>query len=348
MAEEFDAHCYNLRAILALRSRACPNLPHTMPEQDLLEAIRQNKKDVFPRLELWKEEMLERPEQAGSNPSYTLGKLLGYVSNICKLPASYSVDEWRTDEGHFCRTTLPGSCTFVNEIPAPSYIEAMIASTAAAVEAILRAGLIVPSKQETAASPSTGNVKGTPAESILKDLDMAATTRSEPTRPQSSTTIHRPSATTAYPARPPLSNSNANKLAMKTSPSLHRELTNRKRQREESEERNDKAPHLSKRVSVRISLLDFSIRGLFAAITSQMDWKADFKFVIVESEVQARLMVEPGNNRPPWMVCENGNSEKSAREAAMKRFFELLNHQGIIKPVDNLPPYEKTDLVQAK
>ncbi|CAO3671249.1 unnamed protein product [Umbelopsis vinacea] len=66
-----------------------------MPEQDLLEAIRQNKKD------LWKEEMLERPEQAGSNPSYTLGKLLGYVSNICKLPASYSVDEWRTDEGHF-------------------------------------------------------------------------------------------------------------------------------------------------------------------------------------------------------------------------------------------------------
>jgi hypothetical protein len=244
-----------------------------MADRDLFAAIRAKKQIILSALNVWREEIEANAGQAATEPGFTLGKLLGFISYICnELPKTYSLLTWTYGQDHYCRIDLCGPHEFSNDIPEPSFAAAFFQAEAKAVDA------------------------------ILKEC---------------------------------FSTKAASSLSVK-----------RKRPHEGHDEVVHVQPEISpkstakKRTHLQIDLRDHSLRGLFAALAMHMRWLVDCEVTKNEATKTSRvtITVDTNDGRPPVMVQEDGPSDKSARQSATIKFFELLNQRGIIRPLNNLPP----------
>lgn len=308
-----------------------------MSEQNLLESLRLNRAAIIPRLERWKAEISVNPTQAGANPTYTLGKLLGYVGDICNLPGTYTIDEWKGNDGYYCRVNLPGNCSFVNQRPASDAIEAMTRATADAIVAILRTSFNTSGNDDdSSVNPTT---VGKPA--AQNGINIA-----DPSSIKLSTDTS--TSTSGNDITGLLSDfSHIDKVAdnRNTGDGVGLPAGSKLQARQQLILSGDSgvvstdeaiAPGKREKRYV-VDLREYSLRGFFAALVMQMGWKADFQVSRDQDVVQARLMVEDlAGHHVPWLVSETGASDKTAREAAIRRFLEVLNREGIIRPHDNI------------
>ncbi|KAJ2963716.1 hypothetical protein NQZ79_g1203 [Umbelopsis isabellina] len=109
-----------------------------MVERDLFDAINENRLAILPALNIWKEEVAANSVRAASEPGYTLGMLLGCISEICQdLPKTYSLIKWTHGQDHYCRIDLSGSQEFTNDVPERSSAAAFFQAEGKAVAAIL-------------------------------------------------------------------------------------------------------------------------------------------------------------------------------------------------------------------
>jgi hypothetical protein len=319
------------------------------PENNLLTTIHRNRLTLLPKLGLWRAEIQAQADLAHANPSYTLGKLLGYISEICSLPASYSVEETKTANGYYCKIILPENCTFVNEVPSETPINAMIISTSMAVGAIL--GACFKDDQE----PNVDTDKRIEQDKALEVIDentimteaTATKTKTTPAQSLPNTTTNVTAVSTSISRPAPM------EVASSATLSKKRKLEEVETESEDKDispggsyfekligEGPDGQP-LIERTHAQINLTEFSYRGLFAYITSSMKWIIDHKHRQIENnQVESTLIVDPRDGHLPWVICESRPSERAAREGAMKRFFQLLTEEGIIKVSAILPPVE--------
>ncbi|KAI9290226.1 hypothetical protein BC943DRAFT_313538 [Umbelopsis sp. AD052] len=313
------------------------------PESDLLKKIRNNRALLLPRLELWRAEIQAQAEAANANPSYTLGKLLGYIGEVLRFPSSYSVEETKSPNGYYCKIILPENCTFINEYPSETAINAMISSTSLAVGAILEACF----KRDEVPIPK--KVKKRQHDNIMGVVE-ENTFMTDATATNSTTTTNTPPTPTA-PAQAP---SNG-----RPAPTEQTSLSSKKRKIEEvtvdsepfvtdggtyMEKLIGEGPDgqsLIDRTHMQLNLSEFTYRGLFAAITTTMKWGVAYKNRKTEdSQCELNMVVDPKDGHLPWMVSEVRPSEKVARDAAIKRFFQLLTDEGIFRVNPMLPPIE--------
>jgi hypothetical protein len=315
-------------------------LSHMPPVTDLLTKIRHSRSALLPRLEQWRAEIQLHAEAANANPSYTLGKLLGYIGEVLRLPPMYSVEETKTPNGYYCKIVLPSNCTFVNEHPSDTPFNAMISATSLAVGAILEACF----KPDQEADSKVVKEK---EQSIVTHVMEENTVMTEATAKRSTPP---PAIAPATPLHPTNGRSKPAEVAPPSS---------RKRTIEEVEadpeliiseggsytERligeGPDGRHLVDRTHFTINMTEFTGRGLFAALTSIMKWQvSNTNRKIDNNQVELTLMVDPKDGHLPWIVSEVRSSEKLAREATIRRFFQLLTDEGIFKVNSMLPRIE--------
>jgi hypothetical protein len=319
------------------------NYPITQmpPESDLLTKIRHNRSMLLPRLELWRAEIQAQAEAANANPSYTLGKLLGYIGEVLRLPSSYSVEETKSPNGYFCKIILPGNCMFVNEYPFETAINAMISSTSLAVGAILEACFKLDGE------PDSKNVKGKQQDKTMDVVEentlMTDATTAKPTPPTAiaqATPLPRNNGRPAPTEAPPLSSKKRKleEVAVDSEPIISEGGSYMEKLIGEGPD----GQQLINRTHMHLNLTEFSCRGLFAAITTNMKWTVQQKQQKTEDhQYVSTLIVDPKDGHLPWMITEVRPSDKMARDASTKSFLQLLTDEGIFKVNSMLPPIEE-------
>ncbi|KAI8582757.1 hypothetical protein K450DRAFT_226782 [Umbelopsis ramanniana AG] len=313
---------------------------HMSSESDLLKKIRHNRALLLPRLELWKTEIQAQTKAANANPSYTLGKLLGYIGEVLRLPSSYSVEETKSPNGYYCKITLPENCTFINEYPSETAINAMISSTSLAVGAILEACFKLDKKPDSKSvkRKHQDNIMGVMEENTLM-TDIITPTPNPPATLANATPLPASNGRPA-PTEATLPSSKKRKFEEVTVDSESAITEGGTFMEKLIGEGPDGQP-LIDRTHMQLNLSEFSYRSLFAAITMAMKWGVVYKHKKTEDQqCELNMVVDPRDGHLPWMVSAVRPSEKLAREAAIKRFFQLLTDEGIFRVSSLLPRIE--------
>lgn len=242
-----------------------------MVERDLFDAISENRLAILPVLNSWKEEVTANSVRAASEPGYTLGTLLGCISDICQdLPKTYTLIKRTDGQDHYNRINLSGSHEYYNDAPERSAAAAFFQAERKAVAAILGACFRIGDYSRPSAS------RKRPLDEQGEGLD-----------------------------------SQLNKSSKESA---------------------------KKVTQLRVNLTEHSHRGLLAALALRMKWTVDWQ-TKKDKDIEkttVTLTIDPNDSRPSWVVVGAGIAEKSARQAATIKFFELLNMQGNIRPVSNL------------
>lgn len=324
-------------------------LSHMPPERELLAKIRQNRSALLPGLEAWRAEIQSHAEAANANPSYTLGKLLGYIGEVLRLPPMYSVEETKTPNGYYCKIILPAHCTFINEHPSETPFTAMISATSLAVGSILEACFKVDQEPETKIVKE--KEKNGITDIIEENTSMTEATAKTSTPPPAMAPATQKQPTNSRPAAPVVAPPSSKKRKIREVEADDELLVTKGGSFVEMLiGKGSDGQHLIHRTHLTVNLTEFTPKSFFAALTSYMKWQVNYKSKKLENgQVELIMTVDPKDGHLPWIVSEVGLSERLAKDATVRTFYQLLTDEGIFKVNPMLPRIEDmTDYAPAQ